>query len=126
MPSVNGKRQMIAPSELDVPLMQHKVSDHNPASPPPVAQYPELRARIARLLQTAGYSVELAECQKRALSRWLNKAADDFFRYRGLLDVAHFANTFDTTERSILHGKHTRTMPVDFSRKISCQIGGQL
>ena len=32
-----------------------------------VAQHTELRARIARLLQTAGYSVELAESQKRAL-----------------------------------------------------------
>ena len=32
-----------------------------------VAQHTELRARIARLLRTAGYSVELAESQKRAL-----------------------------------------------------------
>ena len=32
-----------------------------------VAQQIELRARIARLLQSAGYAVELAECEKRAL-----------------------------------------------------------
>ena len=32
-----------------------------------VAQQIELRARIARILQSAGYTVELAECQKRAL-----------------------------------------------------------
>src|SRR5262245_27739637 len=31
------------------------------------AEHTELRARIARLLQTAGYSVELAENKKRAL-----------------------------------------------------------
>src|SRR5262249_31523336 len=32
-----------------------------------VAQQIELRARIARVLQSAGYAVELAESQKRAL-----------------------------------------------------------
>ena len=32
-----------------------------------VAQQIELRARIARMLQSAGYAVELAESQKRAL-----------------------------------------------------------
>src|SRR5215467_2218523 len=32
-----------------------------------VAQQIELRARIARVLQSAGYAVELAECEERAL-----------------------------------------------------------
>src|SRR5262245_24841797 len=32
-----------------------------------VAQQIELRARVARVLQSAGYAVELAESQKRAL-----------------------------------------------------------
>src|SRR5262249_26948974 len=51
----------------------------------PLAQEIELRARIARLLQSAGYAVELAECEKRALELAAGGQIEAAIRFQGRL-----------------------------------------
>src|SRR5438105_1790225 len=86
-----------------------------------VAQETALRAKIARLLQPAGYAVELAANEKRALELVANKGIDAAIvvTASGLADLAFARRLSDRVPRLIVLAKQS-----DDIARLDCSLPG--